>query len=175
MNAETPVRLLIVDDDPLQARALSDSLRTFGYETTPVNNAVDALGILRVSGHDLLLSDLIMPGMTGVELLLEATKIDPQIVGILMTGSGTIETAVSAMKAGALDYILKPINLQAVLPVLARAAGVRRLRLENLQLRDTVAIHELSQARKKPGSRLRWKRGQAGVAAFSRHVPAAPE
>ena len=146
MNAETPVRLLIVDDDPLQARALSDSLRTFGYETTPVNNAVDALGILRVSGHDLLLSDLIMPGMTGVELLLEATKIDPQIVGILMTGSGTIETAVSAMKAGALDYILKPINLQAVLPVLARAAGVRRLRLENLQLRDTVAIHELSQA-----------------------------
>jgi DNA-binding NtrC family response regulator len=63
-----------------------------------------------------------------------------------MTGAGTIETAVQAMQAGALDYVLKPIQLGAILPVLARASGVRRLRMKNLELRDTVAVHELNQA-----------------------------
>lgn len=140
------VRILIVDDDPLQARALTESLRAFGYAPTSCATAEEALDALRATAYDILLSDLVMPGMGGVELLLQATKIDPQLVGILMTGRGTIETAVNAMKAGALDYILKPINLPQVLPVLSRAAAVRRLRLENLQLRDTVAIHELSQA-----------------------------
>ncbi len=146
MTLSRPTSILIVDDDPMNAKALSDSLGAFGYETATRGSADAALEALRGSAFDLLLSDLVMPGMGGVELLLEATKIDPEIVGILMTGRGTIETAVSAMKAGALDYILKPINLQAVLPVISRAASVRRLRLENLQLRDTVAIHELSQA-----------------------------
>ncbi|NUQ11737.1 MAG: EAL domain-containing protein [Gemmatimonadaceae bacterium] len=146
MSDPSGVRILIVDDDPRQARALSESLRAFGYETAAVDTGAAALDVMRQDPHDILLSDLVMPGMGGVELLLEATKIDPHLVGILMTGSGTIETAVTAMKAGALDYILKPVDLKTVLPVLSRAASVRRLRLENLQLRDTVAIHELSQA-----------------------------
>jgi PAS domain S-box-containing protein/diguanylate cyclase (GGDEF)-like protein len=95
---------------------------------------------------DVLLTDLMMPGMDGVSLLGEALRSDPQIVGILMTGKGTVETAVAAMKAGALDYVLKPVRLNAIKPVLARALDVRRLRLENLELRDTVAIHELNEA-----------------------------
>jgi diguanylate cyclase (GGDEF)-like protein/PAS domain S-box-containing protein len=146
MTVTARPRVLIVDDEPLHAKALSESLRAFGYDATSCSSAETALAELGKSPFDLLLSDLVMPGMGGVELLIEATRIDPQVVGILMTGRGTIETAVSAMKAGALDYILKPIDLKAVLPVLSRAVGVRRLRLENLELRDTVAIHELSQA-----------------------------
>ena len=146
MTVETLTRVLIVDDEPFHSQALSESLRAFGYDATSCSSADAALVELRKAPYDLILSDLVMPGLGGVDLLIEATRIDPEIVGILMTGRGTIETAVSAMKAGALDYILKPIDLKAVLPVLARAASVRRLRLENLQLRDTVALHELSQA-----------------------------
>ena len=146
MNSLPLARVLIVDDDPASMGALCDTLRDQGYETTGFTSGEEALRALRESPFDLLLTDLMMPGMDGVALLTQALKIDPQLVGVLMTGKGTIETAVQAMKAGALDYVLKPIKLAAILPVLSRAVGVRRLRLENLELRNTVAIHELNQA-----------------------------
>src|SRR3990170_927308 len=146
MNALPLARILVVDDERANARALCDTLRDQGYETAGFTSGEDALKALLESQFDLLLTDLMMPGMDGVALLAAALKIDPQLVGILMTGMGTIETAVQAMQAGALDYVLKPFKVSALLPVLARAASVRRLRLENLERRDTVAIHELSQA-----------------------------
>src|SRR5262249_6745543 len=68
------------------------------------------------------------------------------LVGLVMTGQGTIPSAVEAMKMGALDYVLKPFKLSVVLPVIARALKVRRLRTENIQLQETVAIYELSTA-----------------------------
>ena len=79
-----------------------------------------------------------MPGTDGIHLLREALDIDSTIVGIIMTGQGTIQTAVEAMKSGAFDYILKPFRLQQVMPVLDRAMQVRRLRLENVRLRQIV-------------------------------------
>ena len=139
-------RILIVDDDLASLRALSETLRDQGYETNGFTTGEEALRALREGQFDLLLSDLAMPQMDGVTLLTQALKIDSHLVGILMTGRGTIETAVQAMKAGALDYVLKPIRLAAILPVLERAVGIRRLRVENLELRNTVAIHELTQA-----------------------------
>ncbi|MBE0546708.1 MAG: response regulator [Rubrivivax sp.] len=139
-------RLLIVDDETASMKALCDTLRLQGYETTGFTSGKDALSALQETRFDVLLTDLMMPAMDGVGLLTAALKMDPQLVGVLMTGAGTIETAVHAMKAGALDYVLKPIRLGAILPILARAVIVRRLRLENLELRDTVAIHELNQA-----------------------------
>ena len=139
-------RILIVDDEAAQMRALCDTLRDHGYDTEGFTRGEDALGALRERQFDLLLTDLMMPVMDGVALLTQASKVDPQLVGILMTGVGTIETAVQAMQAGALDYILKPFKVSAILPALARAVDVRRLRLENLELRNTVAIHELNQA-----------------------------
>ncbi len=146
MNSAPIARILIVDDETAHTRALCDTLRDRGYETTGFTTGDAALAALQETKFDLLLTDLKMPGMDGVELLAQALKIDPQLVGILMTGKGTIETAVQAMQAGALDYILKPFKVSAILPVLARAVNVRRLRLENLELRNTVAIHELNQA-----------------------------
>ena len=91
-----------------------------------------------------------MPEMDGIDLLRAALEIDPNLVGIVMTGHGTIDTAVEAMKAGALDYILKPFKLSAMLPVLARALAVRRLRLENAELERRVREHtaELAAANK---------------------------
>src|SRR5262249_44818352 len=96
------------------------------------------LEAVRAGEYDLLLSDLMMPGIDGITLLREALELDPSLVGVIMTGQGSIQTAVEAMKAGAFDYILKPFRLQQVLPVLDRAMEVRRLRTEVARLRRVV-------------------------------------
>ncbi len=138
-------RLLIVDDEPAALRALCDTLQGQGYETAGFASGEAALDAMQDQRFDLLLTDLIMPRMSGVQLMTAALRMDPAIVSILMTGKGTIETAVEAMQAGALDYVLKPIRHSTLLPVLTRALRVHRLRLENLELRDTVSILELNQ------------------------------
>jgi hypothetical protein len=87
---------------------------------------------------DLLLSDLMMPEMDGISFLQAARQKDPNLVGIIMTGEGTISTAVEAMKSGALDYILKPFRLSTVVPILERALTMRRLREENARLERRI-------------------------------------
>ena len=139
-------RLLIVDDESALLDALCKTLAERGYETQGFTEAHTALTALRTHDFDVLLCDLMMPGMDGIALLRAALEIDPNLVGIIMTGQGTVQTAVEAMQVGALDYVLKPFRLSALEPILTRALQVRRLRLENLQLRETVAIYELSMA-----------------------------
>jgi signal transduction histidine kinase len=134
-------RLLIVDDEVPQMRALCDTLREHGYETTGFTAAAPALAALRDAPFDLLLSDLMMPEMNGVALLQAALETQPDLVGIIMTGEGTIATAVEAMKVGALDYILKPFKLSVILPVLSRALEMRRLKLENAELDRCLRDH----------------------------------
>src|SRR5689334_14116469 len=101
-------RILIVDDEAAQMRALCDTLPDRGYDTVGFTAGAAALDELRRERCDLLLTDLMMPEMDGIALLQAAQKIDPDLVGVVMTGAGTIATAVEAMKAGALDYIQKP-------------------------------------------------------------------
>ncbi|MBF8284957.1 MAG: hypothetical protein HW378_3872, partial [Anaerolineales bacterium] len=139
-------RLLIVDDEVELMTALREMLTRQGYEAVGFTSGEQALEALREGEFDLLLTDLMMPGLDGIALLRAGLDIDPHLVGIIMTGQGTVQTAVEAMKTGAFDYVLKPFKLSAVLPILSRALDVRRLRLENVQLRETVAIYELSQA-----------------------------
>jgi len=131
-------RLLIVDDEVELMDALCETLAGAGYDTVGATGAADGLAELGKAEFDVLLSDLMMPGMDGIQLLRQALEIDPDLVGIIMTGQGSIPTAVEAMKTGAFDYLLKPFNLQAILPVLARAVEVRRLRRENVRLRRYV-------------------------------------
>jgi signal transduction histidine kinase len=136
-------KILIVDDEVAQMKALCNTLKDHGYETVGFSSPKAALEELQKTRFDLLLSDLMMPEMTGIELLQAANQADPELVGIIMTGEGTIGTAVEAMKSGALDYILKPFRLRAILPVLARALTMRRLRLENIQLQERVRERSL--------------------------------
>jgi signal transduction histidine kinase len=144
----TPVplaRLLIVDDEGDLVAALCHVLEAHGYSTTGTTSGLHALNALRAAAadeatkFDVLITDLMMPFMDGIALLREAHNIDRDLVSIVMTGHGTIDTAVEAMKAGALDYILKPFNLSVVTPVLLRALAVRRLRCENAALVQKVA------------------------------------
>ncbi|MBW8782191.1 MAG: response regulator [Verrucomicrobia bacterium] len=150
MSPPSQERLLIIDDEAPHLKALCDTLTEQGYATTGFTSAAEALEALRRAPFDLLLTDLMMPDMDGITLLRAAQEIDPRMVGVVMTGHGTVNTAVAAMKQGALDYILKPFRLGTLLPVLARALAVRRLRLENelLQQRLSARTHELESANK---------------------------
>jgi two-component system sensor histidine kinase/response regulator len=138
MNSVATARILIVDDEMASMRALCDTLQTRGYDVAGFTGGDVALQCLRERQFDLLLTDLMMPGMGGVELLAAALKIDPQVVGIIMTGQGTVATAVEAMKAGAFDYVLKPFKLSLILPVLTRALAVRQLRLDKIFLEENL-------------------------------------
>ena len=138
-------KILVVDDEPELRTALVEALVAQGYETVGCSSGHKALEELRGHNCDLLLTDLMMPEIDGISLIKAALEIDPHLVAIIMTGQGTIQTAVDAMKLGAFDYLLKPFRMQTIMPVLTRAVNMRHLRLENLQLRETIAIYGLSQ------------------------------
>ncbi|HMG76583.1 MAG TPA: PAS domain S-box protein [Pyrinomonadaceae bacterium] len=138
-------KILIVDDEVELKNILVEALTSQGYEASGFTSGEAALLALRAEAFDVLLTDLMMPVIDGIALVREAMQIDPNMICILMTGQGTIQTAVDAMKVGAFDYVLKPFRLQTMLPVLTRAMNTRHLRLENVQLREAVAIHELSE------------------------------
>ncbi len=129
-------RLMIVDDETAQMHALCNTLEQEGYATRGFSSAQQALSELQPGEVDLLLTDLMMPGTDGIALIRAARQIDPALGAVVMTGHGTIDTAVQAMQVGALDYILKPFRLNVMLPVIARALDVQRLRHENAELQE---------------------------------------
>jgi two-component system sensor histidine kinase/response regulator len=133
---DTAARLLIVDDESAQMRALCDTLSVEGYVTRGFSSPRDALTALRPGQFDLLLTDLMMPEIDGITLIKAVREIDETLGAIVMTGHGTIDTAVQAMQRGALDYILKPFKLNVILPVISRALDVQRLRRENAELQE---------------------------------------
>jgi hypothetical protein len=147
-------RLLIVDDEAALMGALCKTLRDEGYAVTGATSGAEAIALLKDGGFDLLMTDLMMPRMDGIALVRQALTRDPGLVAIVMTGQGSIPTAVEAMKTGAVDYVLKPFKLSAMLPVLERALMLRRLRLKNVELEQRVQLrtaeleaanHELDQ------------------------------
>jgi len=144
--ASSPGRLLIVDDETELVTALCETLAEQDYETMGFGTGQEALDALKAQSFDVILADLVMPEMDGIRLMQAALEIDPNLVAIIMTGHGAIQTAVESMKAGAFDYVLKPFKLTRMLPVLSRAMEVRRLRVENVQLREMIGIYELSVA-----------------------------
>ncbi|MDX6385392.1 MAG: two-component system, cell cycle sensor histidine kinase and response regulator CckA [Blastocatellia bacterium] len=138
-------KILVVDDEVELMKILIQALAEQGYETVGFTSGEAALKALGDTVFDLMLTDLMMQGMDGIALVREGMKLDLNLICVMMTGQGTIQTAVDAMKVGAFDYVLKPFRLQTMLPVLTRAMNMRHVRLENVQLREAVAIHELSE------------------------------
>jgi two-component system, sensor histidine kinase and response regulator len=142
---ETPTaRILIVDDEAALATALARTLQNEGYDTASLTTATQAVPLLRAAFEsgapfDVLITDLMMPEMNGIALLRAALQIDEHLAVVVMTGHGTIDSAVAAMRNGALDFIEKPFNLTVIRPVLSRAFAVRRLRRENAALIARVA------------------------------------
>src|SRR5258705_10109422 len=145
MMDQTIGKILIVDDEVELKNVLVEALTAQGYEAVGYTKGALALAALQEESFDILLTDLMMTELDGISLLRAGLEIDPNLICIMMTSHGTSQTAVDAMKIGAFDYVLKPFRLQTMLPVLTRAMITRHLRLENVQLREAVAIHELSE------------------------------
>ena len=145
MIPAAPARLLIVDDEIALLNALCRVLQAHGYATTSAASGHSALSILRSASlheherFDILITDLKMPDMDGIALLRAAHEIDADMVSIVMTGHGTIDSAIEAIQGGALDYLLKPFNLSIAMPVLSRALKVRTLRKQNTALLQQVS------------------------------------
>lgn len=146
----TPTQLLVLDDESPLVTALLSTLRENGYEAAGATTPTGALALLQSRRFDVLLTDLNLPEMDGIAVMRAARAVDPALITIVMTGHGSIDTAVDAMKSGAADYLLKPFKMRTVHAVINRALGERALRLENegLQRRLTARTHELEMMNK---------------------------
>jgi DNA-binding NtrC family response regulator len=131
-------RLLVVDDEANARTALAELLRQEGFSVETAADGFKALARFQEFGPDLVLTDLKMPGMDGVELLRKLREQDSETVVVLMTAFGAVETAVSAMREGAADYLTKPLNVDELLLVIERALETRRLRRETANLRQQL-------------------------------------
>src|SRR5919109_240416 len=131
--------LLLVDDEPANLDSLERIFAREGYRTLRAENAAAALDLLRTEPIDVVLTDLMMPGLSGQELLKGVRAVAPDAEVVLMTAYGTVEAAVAAMKDGAYDFLTKPLKRHAVLKSVAQALEKRRLVQENRQLRARLA------------------------------------
>ncbi|MBV8035901.1 ATP-binding protein [Roseateles sp.] len=127
-----------MDDEVAHLQALEGAIGGLHYEVSCHASPLAALEMLARHPFDVLLSDLRMPEMDGIELMRRAMAIDPDLVPVLMTGYSSIDSAVEAMKVGALDYILKPFRIGTLRPVLERALQMRRLRQDNRRLSEQL-------------------------------------
>lgn len=133
-----PHTILIADDDESLRRVIEFNLKKKGYRTTAVKTAEKALAVLQKSDFDLLISDMKMPGMDGIELLQKSREIRPELPVIFITAFGTVEKAVEAIKLGAYDYITKPFDTDDFLHTVNKALEHHQLQDENIRLRSEL-------------------------------------
>lgn len=134
----TKPRILVVDDDRAVRTALSINLSKHGMDVTLASSVAEAVETLQAQPYDVVVTDVQMPGGTGLELLRRVKSGWPSTQVIVMTGYGSVRDAVDAMKAGAADYVIKPVEKEELLLVLDRALEQRALRAELVQLRQEV-------------------------------------
>jgi response regulator RpfG family c-di-GMP phosphodiesterase len=139
-------RVLIVDDEKFIRDILADFLGMEGYIVRTAEDGAAALQELGNAHYDLIISDLKMPRMGGIELLDAIGAAAPSALTVIMTGFGTVETAIDAMKRGAYDYILKPFKVEEVIRVVQRGLEKQRLSAENLRLREALSLYTVSEA-----------------------------
>jgi response regulator RpfG family c-di-GMP phosphodiesterase len=144
-NPDSP-RILVVDDERVIREILSDFLGLEGYVVRTVEDGVQALEELQKRSYNLVISDLKMPKMNGLDLIEKITELGIPVLTVIMTGFGTVETAIEAMKHGAYDYILKPFKVEEVIHIVKRGLDRQRLQHENLRLKDALSIYKISEA-----------------------------
>ena len=137
--SRTPNTVLVVDDDEANRITLERILAREGYRVVHADSGRAAMERLRDERVDLVLTDLKMPGMSGIDLLKAARKVDPEVEVVVMTAYGTVETAVEAMKEGAYDFVAKPLKRIELVSTLEKALEKRMLQVENRRLREQLA------------------------------------
>ena len=142
---ERPPRILVVDDERSIRELLAIVLRREGYEVLLAENGRAAISLLENEPVDLLISDIKMPDLSGVEVLRAAKKIDPDILGIMITAFASTDTAVEAMRLGACDYLSKPFDIDLLKMKVREKIENRQLRQENVLLKRTLGLsHQFS-------------------------------
>ncbi len=134
--------VLIVDDEASARAFCADALSELGFDAQPAESASRALALLESGQFDIVLADVRMPGMSGLELLRAVRQTYAEIDVVLMTGYGTIPSAVQSMKHGAYDYLTKPLKLEDLKRVFTRLVEKQELAAENRLLREQVKTHQ---------------------------------
>ena len=129
-----PIKVLVIDNDAAHAETIADSLQRIGYDCTVATSGLDGFRLLENGTYDLVVSDLKMPEVGGLEILSKSREVLPDAEVILVTGHGTIQSAVEAMQQGAFNYLLKPLDLKQLRAVVDNAATSHYLRRANAEL-----------------------------------------
>jgi len=129
----------VIDDEPIIHEVLSQLLTSEGYDVELSSSGEEALEKHSSQFFDVTLLDLLMPGLDGIEVLKGIKKVDPQAIVIIITAYASVESAISAMKMGAYDYIQKPFKHEELLIIIARALEHKSLRAENIRLKDELS------------------------------------
>ena len=137
-------KILIVDDDPVLCRGLQDVLETEGYKITIAGDGYQAIDKVKDVPFDLVLCDIKMPGMNGIEVLRRVKGINPEIPVIMITGFASVETAIEATKQGAYDYIIKPFDMDKVEVVIKRAISEKNLSMKNRELKKGLQASQIA-------------------------------
>jgi diguanylate cyclase (GGDEF)-like protein len=137
--------VLLVDDERFARTVYSDYLRVAGYEVQVADTADAALEALRRRRFDLLITDIILPGADGLELLSEAKRLDSNIEALVITALDRVDPAVRAMKSGASDYLVKPVTPEALQLAVQKCLSARALLAENKALRSHLRLFETCQ------------------------------
>jgi DNA-binding NtrC family response regulator len=144
MNRIPLKRVLVVDDEPMIVSLLSTVLREKGWDVTEARSGTEGIDQLDRIRFDVILTDLVMPGDSGMDLLRAAKEIHPDVEVILMTGYATADTAIEAMRNGAFHYLMKPLKTEEVLHLLDKAYSQRQLQRENQFLKSEIrAAHHV--------------------------------
>jgi response regulator RpfG family c-di-GMP phosphodiesterase len=139
-------RILVVDDEKVIREILAEFLQLEGYQVATCEDGQKALDELRLRPYDLVISDLKMPRLSGLQLLEKIAEEGLNVLTVIMTGFGTVETAIEAMKRGAYDYVLKPFKVEEVIHVVQRGLYRQQLQAENIRLREALTIYQVSEA-----------------------------
>src|SRR5512137_794295 len=140
-----PASVLLVDDERFARTVYADYLRAAGYTVEVAEDAQAALRVLRERPFDVLLTDVVMPGRDGLQLLGDAKQLDPDMEVVVITALDRVDPAVRAMKSGASDYLVKPVTPEALQVAVQRAIATRALLAENKALRSHVSLFETCQ------------------------------
>lgn len=138
MSLSSPSVLVVEDDDDL-GRFVVDIAKDHGYQATHVADAMSGLGLLPSGDFDLLITDIRMPGMDGIELIARAKEHDPSLAIIAITAFGSVETGMRALRVGASDYLSKPFRSDELSSRMRRALERRAREIEHARLQRQVA------------------------------------
>ncbi len=141
MNPTPQFRVLVVDDDPRICELLTTKLRFSGFISQSCTSGEEALKLLSKETFDAIISDLNMPGISGLELLEATRRLVPHTAFLMATGVSDVAVGVAAMKQGAADYILKPFQMEAVVVSLRRALEMKRMEAELEEYRQRLEKH----------------------------------